>query len=232
MSQQAQSLVIGASRGIGLGLVRGLLAQGRAVIATARRPDAAPELQALRVAASGQLDIRPFDLNDLTSSNNLVAALASVRLDRLILNAGVYGPGEQELAVIDAAAIGSIMMTNAVAPVRLAQRLLPQVIDGGTIAFLTSRMGSIADNSSGNDHLYRSSKVALNMLTRSFAITDVGRRSVTVLSLHPGWVRTDMGGPNASISVEASVGGLLKVLDEERAPGHRFIDYRGTVLPW
>ena len=123
------------------------------------------------------------------------------------------------------------MYTNAVAPIRIARWLLPLVHGGGTVAFI-SHMGSIADNRSGGMDLYRASKAALNSLTRGFVANDVGDRPITVFTMHPGWVRTAMGGPDAPLAIEESVAGLADVIEARRVLGHRFLDYQGAELPW
>jgi NAD(P)-dependent dehydrogenase (short-subunit alcohol dehydrogenase family) len=123
------------------------------------------------------------------------------------------------------------MMTNAVGPARAAKILLPLLKDGGTLAFTTSRMGSIAESSGGYD-LYRMSKAAQNILARGIFEQDARRRGIAVLSLHPGWVQTDMGGPAAHLTVAQSVAGLADVLEASHAPAHRFLAYDGSEIPW
>jgi NAD(P)-dependent dehydrogenase (short-subunit alcohol dehydrogenase family) len=124
------------------------------------------------------------------------------------------------------------MWTNSLSPVRIAGRLLPQVIGGGCVAFMSSILGSIAGNESGGYELYRISKASLNMLARGFAATAGKDKKLAVLNLHPGWVRTDMGGPQAPLSVEESVRGLTDVLEKQRTAGHWYLDYQGRELPW
>lgn len=122
-------------------------------------------------------------------------------------------------------------MTNAFGPVRLAKTLLPRVADGGTIAFMTSLMGSIEDSSGGYE-LYRTSKCALNMLAKGVAEQDAGPRNIATLALHPGWVQTDMGGPNAPTSVDESVKGLADVVESAGGGEFRYVDYTGKNLPF
>jgi NAD(P)-dependent dehydrogenase (short-subunit alcohol dehydrogenase family) len=124
------------------------------------------------------------------------------------------------------------MWTNALAPIRIAERLLPRVADGGTVAFMSSVLGSIGENTSGGYDLYRISKASLNMLARGFAATAAKDRRITVLNLHPGWVRTDMGGSAAPLSVEDSVRGLADVLETRRSAKHLYLDYQGREIPW
>ena len=120
----------------------------------------------------------------------LANRLADHQIDFALVNAGVYGPQHQTVDEATPEQIGALVFTNAVAPLRLARRLLPVVVDGGLLAFMSSRMGSVGDNLSGGMDLYCASKAALNSLTRGFAANDVGDRPISVFNLHPGWVRT------------------------------------------
>jgi NAD(P)-dependent dehydrogenase (short-subunit alcohol dehydrogenase family) len=219
MSQTA--LVVGASRGLGAGLVAELAARGMQVTATVRDPAKAP---------AGAARTLVCDIADDASIAALAAALAGSSFDVLFVNAGVYGPRDGTPASIDRAAFMDLFWTNAVAPVRLLERIADRVKPDGVIALMTSRMGSQALNTGGGD-TYRASKAALN----SFAISWEKRANPTqaVLLFHPGWVRTDMGGPNATLSVEESVKGMVDVLLKERGtPGCRFLDHSGATLAW
>ncbi|HUW79921.1 MAG TPA: SDR family NAD(P)-dependent oxidoreductase, partial [Acidocella sp.] len=124
-------------------------------------------------------------------------------------------------------------MSNAISPVRLAGRLLPMVKPGtGILVFMSSILGSVESNTSGDAPLYSASKAALNSLTRSF-VAGLKDQDITVISMHPGWVRTDMGGDNADIDVQTSVTGMADVLEAQAgAGGHQFLDYTGRTLPW
>ena len=122
------------------------------------------------------------------------------------------------------------MMTNAVAPVRTARALLGAVKPGGTVALMTSILGSVTLRQHAMAELYSASKAALNSLTRGFAAAEA--KDFAVLSLHPGWVKTDMGGDSADIDVATSVAGLADVLETQTGPGHRYLDYTGKTLPW
>jgi len=224
------ALIVGASRGLGLGLAAAYVQRGWRVIATAR--GSAPELERLAAAHADRVRVERLDIDDDAAQRRFAEAVKGERLDLAFVNAGVMGPHDQSLAALSPEQVGEVMWTNAFAPVRLAQRLLAQVPDGGQVAFMTSQMGSITDNSSGIYDLYRASKAAQNMLARSFAVRDVAGRPIAVLSLHPGWVQTAMGGPNAPLSVAESVEGLVGVLERETAPGHRFLNYRGEELGW
>lgn len=220
-------LVVGASRGIGLELARQASARGDSVIATARRPAEARELAAL------DLRVESLDVDDAASVQSFAGAMRGVPIDVLVHNAGIGGHGAA-LAELDPEGLVPVFRTNAVAPLRIAQAMLPNLRAGRAkkLLFMTSLMGSIADNASGDAYAYRASKAALNMIAKSLSI-DLAPERITVAVLHPGWVRTDMGGPSAPLTVEESVRGLLRVIDGlDRSQSGRFFDYEGDELPW
>jgi NAD(P)-dependent dehydrogenase (short-subunit alcohol dehydrogenase family) len=216
------ALIVGANRGIGLGLVRELLGRGWDVIATARRPDQATALHDLAASHPGRLAIEALQIDDPAQVDAFPARLGGRSLDVAMINAGVAGPEHRSALEATREEIGALMVTNAIAPIRLARRLRSHITEGtGILAFTSSVMGSIADNTAGGHELYRASKAAL------------GERRITVLTIHPGWVRTDMGGANAPVSVEDSARGIADVLEHERARGgHRFLDYKGQEVAW
>jgi NAD(P)-dependent dehydrogenase (short-subunit alcohol dehydrogenase family) len=218
------ALIIGASRGIGLGLVEEFVRRGWDVVATQR--SASPAL-----AATGA-HIATVDIDDSDTVSALAASLAGRRFDHVLINAGISGNRADTASNVSREAMAQLFWTNAIAPVRAGRILLPLVADGGSIGFMTSILGSVAGRQSGWAELYSASKAALNSLTRGFAVADVGSRPVAVLNLHPGWVKTDMGGPDADIDVTTSVKGLVDVISAARPPGQRYIDYSGASIPW
>jgi NAD(P)-dependent dehydrogenase (short-subunit alcohol dehydrogenase family) len=226
------ALIIGASRGLGLGLAVELARRDWQVIATMRSLEVPAGLAAAVAKSAGRISTAVVDVDSTSSVDALVTALSRRRLDLLYLNAGVAGPKHQSVDMVTSTELAALLTTNAIAPVRIARRLLANVVDGGIIAFMSSRMGSVADNLSGGMDLYRASKAALNSLTRSFVATVAHDRKVTVLTLHPGWVRTDMGSAAAPLSVAESVAGLADVLEGPQPAKHRFLDYQGNELPW
>lgn len=228
------SLIVGANRGLGLGLARELLGRGHDVIATARDPGKATELASLSAAHPGRVTIERLDMNDLAQLDGFAAQVAGKTLDVLFVNAGVSGPAHKDGMQATIGETGALMFTNAVAPVRLARHLLGNMReDTGVIAFMSSIMGSVEQNLAGTSELYRASKAALNSMTRGFYNAGLGGRKITVLSLHPGWVRTDMGGPGAAVSVEQSVKGLADVLEARKGThAHEFLDYTGARIAW
>jgi NAD(P)-dependent dehydrogenase (short-subunit alcohol dehydrogenase family) len=226
------ALIVGASRGLGLGLTRELAGRGWRVIATARRPDTAHGLLAAASESVGRVVVESIDILQPAHLDALAQRLAGESIDLLLVNAGISGPRDQSVETVSSDELTHIMFTNAIAPLRVARRLLPRVKEGGTVAFMSSRMGSIAENETGGMDLYRASKAALNSFTRGFAATDAKSHGVGVLTLHPGWVRTDMGGAEAPLSIDESVRGLADVLERGASPQHRFLDYTGRQLAW
>lgn len=232
MPEQPLALIIGANRGIGLGVVRELLRRGWSVTATARQPDRATELADLATSHPGRVTIQPLDIDDPAQLDGFAGRLAGRVFDAVLVNAGVAGPAHRSADAATAEEIGALMFTNAIAPIRLARQLVPLLQPkGSALAFTSSVMGSVERNTGGHE-LYRASKAALNSLTRGLA-SELGERPIALLTLHPGWVRTDMGGPNAAVSVEDSASGMVDVLEQQKGrPGHRFLDYTGASIPW
>ncbi|MFZ4688198.1 MAG: SDR family oxidoreductase [Polymorphobacter sp.] len=224
------ALIIGASRGIGLALVGELADRGWHVTATARGD--APDLAALAAARAGKITLATVDIDDIASVAALDVALAGQRFDLIFVNAGIYGPADQSVDTVSAAEMGALMMTNAIAPVRLAKRLLPRANPGGTIAFMSSILGSVALNDMGTTALYRASKAGLNIIARGFYVEEVAKRGLTMLNLHPGWVKTEMGGPQAPVEIADSVTGLADVIEGNTSGGHHYLDFQGNTLPW
>ena len=232
MAERLLALVVGANRGIGLGVVQEMLRHDMDVIATARRPADAGDLAALVSAHPGRIDIQPLDMNDAAQIDAFAAGLAGRTLDIVLVNAGVAGPAHRSASAATAEEIGALMFTNAIAPIRLARHLLGQIRPNtGVLAFTSSAMGSVALNSGGHE-LYRASKAALNSLTRGL-VGEAGKYGLTVLTLHPGWVRTDMGGAGAPVSVEQSARGMVTVMLREKGRHrHAFVDYAGKEIAW
>ena len=229
MTEKPTVLILGASRGLGLGLARGWCGRGWHVIATRR--GAAPRLEALAQEYPGSLEIETADIADAQSVRALAGRLAGRRLDVLFVNAGIGQTDALTPAGADEAAFARLMLTNALAPMRAIEILEAMVPAGGIIAAMSSQLGSIAGNS-GFWELYSASKAALNMLMKCFAGWRAGDRRAMLL-VSPGWVRTDMGGPEASLSVEESAGAIVRMVEESRGrPGVRFVDRFGEVVPW
>ena len=210
-------LIVGASRGIGLGLAKEFKSRGWDVTGTERSQST--ELHALDGVVITRIDVTDPSTFDVDGE-----------FDAVIVNAGITGAKHQSSEQATADEVAEVMMTNAFGPAHLGKKLLPQIKQGGSLSFMSSLMGSIEDSSGGYE-LYRTSKTAQNMLAKGIAEQDAGERGVAVLSLHPGWVQTDMGGPNAHITVEESAEGLADVI-ENASGGYAYVDYTGKELPF
>ena len=227
------SIVTGANRGLGLEFVTQLAARGDHVTATARNPDAATDLQALAKIHQGQVTIARLDMADPKSIAAFASSLGPGPLDVLIHNAGIY-PDAGPLGELDYTRVLQGFEVNTLGPLRLSEALLGRLVTSAkpVIMSVTSQMGSIEDNGSGGSYAYRMSKAALNMGMRSMA-KDLVKKNVTVFVIHPGWVQTDMGGPNAKIDVQTSIKGMLSVLDgATHTHSGRFMNWDGSQLPW
>lgn len=224
-------LITGASRGLGLGLTRAYLARGARVYAVIRR-EPSDELLALSQGHAARLRLILCDLDDDQATAHIGEALQGTRLDRALFNAGIYGPAHQDPCQVSREEIAQLFLSNTIAPVRLAQTLLPSIGEDGILAFISSQMASVELARAQDMPLYGASKAALNSLLRSWSeVPDMSQ--VTLLALHPGWVRTELGGPDAPLSVEDSVSGMIAVIEAEAGqPGCRFLDHQGQVLPW
>jgi NAD(P)-dependent dehydrogenase (short-subunit alcohol dehydrogenase family) len=232
MAEHRLALVVGANRGIGLGVTKAFLSQGWDVIVTARQPEQATDLHELGAAHLGRVSIARLDTSDAADVDGFAAKLKGKILDAVLINAGISGPMHMSASAATVEETGELMFINAIAPIRLARSLADYVRPGsGVVAFTSSIMGSVALNEGGHE-LYRASKAALNSLSRGLW-TELKGRGLTLLSLHPGWVRTDMGGPNAAVSVDDSAAGIVAVIEAQSgAHKHRFIDFTGKELAW
>ena len=221
-------VVTGANRGIGLELVRQLLARGDRVEAAVRDPDNATELNQLAAR------VHRVDVTRDAHVAELAAALGDAAIDMVINCAGVYGGSRQSLGNFDIADAMRTYDVNAFGPLRVTRALLPHVRRGTVkkLVHVTSGMGSIADNKMGGFYGYRMSKAALNMMSRSLAI-DLRADGIASYVINPGWVQTDMGGSNAPTPVEVSVRGMLREIDAATlADSGEFLDYKGGRYVW
>lgn len=222
-------LISGANRGIGLEFVRQYAPTGAKILACCRKPE---EADALR-AVEGDITLHTLDVTDAAQINDLATSLKDEAIDILICNAGIYGP-KLGLGELDYSAWLDVLNVNTLSPIRLAEAFMPHLEKGERkiIANITSKMGSIADNTSGGSYIYRSSKAALNAATKSLA-EDLRPRDFTCIVMHPGWVRTDMGGPNGLIDANESVLGMKTILDylsiEQTG---LFFNFDGGLIPW
>ncbi len=222
------ALLLGASRGLGLGLAHEYLGRGWRVIATARGDSS--KLDALAKGAAGRLRIEHADIADAKSVAALRQKLSGEALDLLFVVAGVSGSVPKPLHEVTADEAAQVYLVNAYCPIVTAEALANLVNPAGVFAFMSSRLASIASNNYGSWETYRTSKAALNMGVRSFFWR---HQAHPVLAVAPGWVRTDMGGASADFDVETSCRNVANAIEKHSAqPGNRFVNYDGTELPW
>lgn len=226
-------LITGSNRGIGLELVNQYAAQGWQVHACCRHPDQANALNLLADKHSN-ITLHVLDVTQQEQRQDLAAELQDRAIDILFNNAGIYGPYDAVFGNTDESAWLECLRTNVIAPMKMMEAFLPHVTASRhrLIAALSSKMGSMADNGSGGSYIYRSSKAALNAVMKSASI-DLAPRGVKVAILHPGWVKTDMGGPNAEITVTESVSRMREILARVTPEtSGTFFDIDGSVIPW
>jgi NAD(P)-dependent dehydrogenase (short-subunit alcohol dehydrogenase family) len=220
-------VITGANRGLGLEFAKQLGARGYHVIGTARSPETATELKATGAS------VEQLDVAESASVRAFAERLGDQPIDILINNAGIL-VSEGGIEEIDVDSIARSYEVNSLGPMRVTQALLPNLRSGTRklVVQISSTMGSIARNDGGGYYAYRSSKAALNMLNRSLA-HELEDEGFVCVVLHPGWVKTDMGGPNARIEPQESIAGMLKVIDGLNAEKNgRFYNFRGEELPW
>ena len=219
------ALIVGASRGIGFELARQYRTDDWRVLASARRPEDIAQLQALGAEAF------ELDVDDAVSSSGLEWRLDGVRLDVAIYNAGVSGPHTVALEPPSQQEFDAVMHTNVLGAMRIIPQLTSAMTAASRLAVISSRMGSITERTNTAWWLYRASKAALNSVLKDTSVQLDG--SVVCVALHPGWVRTSMGGPNADLTVEDSAAGLRRTLAQlGPADNGRFFSYDGTPIPW
>lgn len=229
-------LIVAADRGLGLGLAGQFFERGWAVTGTARPGADTGDLEAVGAADPGRLSLAKIDVTDANAVAPFLAALGERRYDVIFSNAGIWGAAHQSVVDASDAELAEVMLVNCFGPIRLAHRLLGHLEPGGAYAFMSSHRGSAAMNLEGGLELYRASKVALNMLARGLWATD-RERKLTVLSIHPGWVRTEMGTLSGTVEpemeLEPSVRGVANVVERHRASGgNLYRDWEDRPLGW
>ena len=224
-------LLIGASRGLGLAIAEQYLNRGWHVIGTVRGVKQT-KLHALREHWQSQLEI---EMVDITITDEVVALrdrLQGRMLDFVFVNAGVMNDDRETIADVSTDEFVRVMVTNTLSPLRAIETLNGLVRSNGAIALMSSGQGSVTNNERGGYEVYRASKAALNTLMRSFAARHAAENR-TLLLLAPGWVRTDMGGPQARLSIDESIPSLVNTIEAQRGkPGLQYLDYRGRTVPW
>jgi NAD(P)-dependent dehydrogenase (short-subunit alcohol dehydrogenase family) len=220
------ALITGANRGLGLEFTRQYLRDGWRVIGCCRNPDAASEL------ATAGAEVMKLDVTQAADVTAVSKRLVGTSIDLVVCNAGVAGARAAVLSAVTQADFDQVMRTNVLGPMWISAALADRLRPGGKIAYLSSRMGSIGAMSNAGSALYRASKAALNAVVKAVAL-ELASRGVTAIALHPGWVKTDMGGAGADIDAETSVTGMRAVIEGAgpRVSGH-FLDYTGKEIPW
>jgi NAD(P)-dependent dehydrogenase (short-subunit alcohol dehydrogenase family) len=224
--------ISGANRGIGLELVRQLKARGDRVSAGVRSQEARDALAARLAPQHARIDALLFDMRD-GAAIEAAAKTLDAPLDVLVANAGAFGPSPQSALDMDFDAALDLFNVNTLGPLRLTQAFLPQLRRGKNprIALMSSALGSLATVDPSTP-IYSATKAALDKFVQCLAV-ELQPLGVTVVALHPGWVRTDMGGPNAPLSAPESVAGIIATIDELSLENTgSFLDYRGQTVAW
>ncbi len=230
-SPRPSVLLIGASRGLGLAMAEVFLKLGWQVTGTVRGTDT--PLHGLVPVYGEQLHIETLDICDDAQLTALDNRLTGAAFDMLFVNAGITNRDpSQTIGEVSGEEFIQVMMTNALSPMRVIERLEKHIKPGGLIGVMSSGQGSISNNLTGQRELYRGSKAALNMFMRSFAARQAdSARALVVMA--PGWIRTTMGGPDAPYSIEETIPSLVNVLINKQArPGLEYLDFRGNTVPW
>lgn len=218
-------LIVGASRGIGLELVRQYLADGARVFATARSEDG---LKLLRAEGARVLKL---DVTDAASASGLAWQIDGEAFDTVVVNAGVYGPSSSGLQTPTEADFDQVMHTNVLGPMRVIPQLVEALADGARLGVISSRMGSMGLRTNASGWLYRASKAAVNSVLKDASLALAGQ--AICVALHPGWVRTDMGGSEADLDVADSARDLRRTLAALTAADNgAFLNHDGQPLAW
>ena len=234
-SQMPSILITGANRGLGLEMTKQYLQDGWQVIAFCRSPSKASELIDLESKAKGQLRILELDVNDANAISSLPSRLQNQSIDILINNAGILKTLSKNLDDISPEAWLESFRVNTIAPALIAKSLSGLIAAGQQkiIVNLSSHLGSISLVSDPTYLLYGSTKAALNYVTKSLAVELKSNKGIIVISIHPGWVKTDMGGDNAQLMPVESVTGIRKVLRNlTLKQSGSFYDYSGKIIPY
>jgi NAD(P)-dependent dehydrogenase (short-subunit alcohol dehydrogenase family) len=220
------ALITGGNRGRGLDFTRQYLRHGWGVICSCGNPDRGSE------RATSGAEVMKLDVTRAADVTAASKRLAGTSIDLVVCNAGVAGARAAVLTPVTQADFDQVMRTNVLGSMWISAALADRLRPGAKVAYLSSRMGSIGAMSNAGSALYRASKAALNAVVKAVAL-ELASRGVTAIALHPGWVKTDMGGAGADIDAETSVAGMRAVIEGAgpRVSGH-FLDYTGKEIPW
>jgi NAD(P)-dependent dehydrogenase (short-subunit alcohol dehydrogenase family) len=225
-------LLIGASRGIGLAMAAEFLQRGWSVVGTVRG-QARTGLHELADAQPDRLAVESVDITQIDQLHALRERLAGRRFEILFVNAGTVNPDpDQTLAELPTEEFVRVMLSNALGPLRALEILDDLVTPAGLLGLMSSGQGSVSNNQQGGRALYRASKAALNMLMRCHAARQAGSPR-SLLLLAPGWIRTELGGPDAPFTLEQTVPDIVdRILEQRGKPGLRYLDRLGATVPW
>lgn len=224
-------LLVGASRGLGYAMAEEFLKREWNVVGTVRS-EAGTRLHELAETSVGRVEVETLDITLPDQISALRTRLAAKTFDMLFVNAGITNNPEETIGQVSTEEFIRVMVTNALSPMRVLETLHHVVTVDGTIGVMSSGQGSVSNNTNGMREVYRGSKAALNMFMRSFAARHNADRRAMVL-MAPGWVRTDMGGPNARLAIEESIPSLVTtLLAVHGSPGLQYLDYLGRTVPW
>jgi NAD(P)-dependent dehydrogenase (short-subunit alcohol dehydrogenase family) len=225
------ALIIGASRGLGYALAAEYLTRGWQVTATVRGAGRT-RLHDLASSSGSRLVVETVDITVPEEVAALHERLAQVTFDLLFVNAGVTNDAGETIADVPTDTFVRLMVTNALSPMRVVEKLQDLVTPDGTIAVMSSGQGSVTNNDKGGFEVYRASKSALNQLMRSFAARHADDPH-TLLLMAPGWVQTDLGGPGARLTIGQSIPGVVDTIESQAAKGGlQYLDYQGQTVPW
>ena len=229
--KKKSALIIGASRGLGFALVQEYLARDWLVVATVREKNGSA-LHALAEQSSGNLDVETLDITETNQILSLKRRLGRRTFDLLFVNAGVANDRYETIGEVSTEEFTKVMVTNALSPMRVVENLEMNVEANGTIGVMSSGQGSVANNESGGFEVYRASKAALNTLMRSFAARHTNDKRALLL-IAPGWIRTDMGGPEARYSIDESIPRVVDTINAQASKsGLQYLDQFGEEVPW
>jgi NAD(P)-dependent dehydrogenase (short-subunit alcohol dehydrogenase family) len=232
VAENKTALIVGASRGLGLALAQEFLRRGWRVIGTVREGKET-KLHHLAGESNGMLEIEHVDIVEVGQISELKNRLSGRIFDLLFVNAGVANTKgmSETIGEVSTDEFIRVMVTNSLSPMRIVERFFDHVRMGGTIAIMSSGQGSIADNENGANDIYRASKAALNMLMRSFAARRA--KDHTLLLIAPGWIKTDMGGPDAKFSMDEAVPQIVDTItSQEGKKGLQYLDRFGKTVRW
>jgi NAD(P)-dependent dehydrogenase (short-subunit alcohol dehydrogenase family) len=229
--EKKTALIVGASRGLGFAMVTEYIARDWQVVATVREKSGTA-LHEFAERSSGKLEVERLDITDTNQILALKHRLRDRKFDLLFVNAGVANDRYETIGEVATEEFVRLMVTNALSPMRIVENFESNVVSNGTIGVMSSGQGSVADNEKGGFEVYRASKAALNTLMRSFAARH-SQDSRSLLLLAPGWIRTDMGGPEGRYSIEESIPRVVDTIDAQaNKSGLKYLDQFGKVVRW